>query len=241
MQRRRYLLLQIRNQDDPMRGQEVGCFLRALQCRHDRLRVIDLLSETHGHHVLDSADAVFIGGSGDYSITGQGAWLDRSLELLREVCERSKPTFASCWGFQAMSRALGGRVVRDPTNAEIGTRDLELTAEGHEDPVFGPLGPSFMAQMGHEDRVDVLPPQATLLASSSLVKNQAFRIEGKPIYGTQFHPELDKADLLQRVRAYPTYVQYATGMTIEQFAETCHDTPRTAALIQRFIHYVFGS
>ena len=239
MQSLRYLLLQIRNQDDPMRTQEVECFRRVLDCESDRIQTFDLLTETEGPQALNAVDAVLIGGSGDYSVTGTGDWLDRSLELLQEICERSKPTFASCWGFQAMSRALGGRVVHDPAKAEIGTHHLQLTGQGREDPVFGDLGTSFMAQMGHEDRVDTLPPQATLLASSSLVKNQAFRIEGKPIYGTQFHAELDKAGLIQRVRAYPTYVQYATGMTVEQFAESCQDTPQAEGLIRRFINYVF--
>ena len=39
----RYLLLQVRNQDDPMRRQEVGCFARGLQCREDQIGVFDLL------------------------------------------------------------------------------------------------------------------------------------------------------------------------------------------------------
>jgi GMP synthase-like glutamine amidotransferase len=52
--------------------------------------------------------------------------------------------------------------------------------------------------MGHEDIVIEIPPQATLLASSKKVTNQAYRFNDAPIYCTQFHPELNRSDLLRR-------------------------------------------
>ena len=39
-----------------------------------------------------------------------------------------------------MARAMGGEVVTDRSRAEVGTYWLELTSEGKNDPVFGPLG-----------------------------------------------------------------------------------------------------
>ena len=78
----------------------------------------------------------------------------------------SKPTFASCWGFQALAKALGGSVVSDITRAELGTCELQLTQAGQRDPVFRQLGASFYAQVGHHDTVDVLPADAVPLARS---------------------------------------------------------------------------
>lgn len=236
----RYLLLQIRNLDDPMRAQEVDCFAETLQCDRGQIRVFDLLSGVPSRRQLDQADVVLLGGSGDYSAAGEGPWLDRALDSMRLLCDRRQPTFASCWGFQAMARAMGGRVIHDPQRAELGTHSIQLTEAGRSDPVFGALGHVFLAQVGHVDRVVDLPPGATRLARTELVDNQAFHLQGQPIYCTQFHPELNRFRLLQRVEAYPQYIEVVTGMTMERFAAACRETPQCNALLPRFVRHVLG-
>ncbi len=183
----RYLLLQARDLDDPMCPQEVSCFTRALQCAPEQIRTFDLLQGRLTHRQWDAVDVVLLGGSGDYSVAQGGPWLERVLDTMRDLHARSKPTFASCWGFQAMAKALGGDVVTDLARAELGTLDLRLTEAGEHDPLFGPLGPTPLVHMGHQDIVESLPADAVLLASTDRVENQAFRFAGKPIYCTQFH------------------------------------------------------
>src|SRR5262245_49375792 len=121
LSRIRYLLLQARNEPDPMRQQEVACFARALGTHVEKIRVFDLLAHSIHTRALRDVDVLLLGGSGEYSAAGEGEWLSRALNSLRLVHASCKPTFASCWGFQAMARALGGRVVNDPVHAEIGT------------------------------------------------------------------------------------------------------------------------
>ena len=231
----KYLLLQVRNPDDPMLAQEVDCFARALNCQRDQIRVFDLLSGVPTVAQLDEVDVVLLGGSGDYSVAEGGPWLPPALEAMRELDELSKPTFASCWGFQAMAKALGGEVVTDKSRAELGSVEVRLTEAGRQDPLFAPLGDRFPTAMGHQDCVVQLPPNAILLASSEKVENQAFRIASKPIYCTQFHPELDRAALIQRVRAYPQYVKSITGESIDVFAARCRETHQTNQLLSRFM------
>ena len=231
----KFLLLQVRNDDDPMRDQEIRCFARALECEPNQIKVFDLLSGVPTIAQLQEVDVVLLGGSGDYSVAEGGEWLPVALEAMRELCELGKPTFASCWGFQAMARALGGEVVTDLSRAELGTVEVQLTDAGHQDPLFAPLGDRFLAPMGHQDCVVKLPPGAERLARSDKVENQAFRIPGKPIYATQFHPELNRAALIERVNAYPQYVEKITGETVEQFAAHCQETKATDELLKRFI------
>ncbi len=138
-----------------------------------------------------------------------------------------------------MARAMGGEVVTDISRAELGTLDVGLTEAGNTDPLFASLGDTFRAQMGHHDIVDRLPEDAILMASTSTVQNQAFRFDGKPIYCTQFHPELNRENLIERVRAYPQYVERVAHMTMEQFIDRCEDTPTTEALLPRFVKNVF--
>jgi len=235
-----FLLLQVRNADDPMRRHELECFSRSLHCEVSQIHVFDLLSGVPSPDLIDSVDCVLLGGSGDYSVAEGGPWLPAALEAMRELYEMSKPTFASCWGFQAMAKALGGEVVTDLQHAELGTVEVQLTAAGKSDPLFSPLGDRFLAPMGHQDCVTTLPPNAIRLASSRKVANQAFRIENKPIYCTQFHPELNRIALLQRIRGYPQYVTQITGQTFETFARSCEETPQTDRLLERFVRLKAG-
>jgi GMP synthase (glutamine-hydrolysing) len=238
--RLRYLLLQTRNASDPMRAQEVRCFATMLGCEIADIDVFDLLGSAQPSSKLDAADMFLLGGSGHYSAAGAGAWLERALDAMRAIHHRAKPTFASCWGFQAMARAMGGRCVHDLPNAEVGTIDLSLTPAGRDDPLFGGLPPVFAAQAGHEDHVVELPPDAVLLASSSRVKEQAFHFAGRPIYCTQFHPELDRAAMLERVIAYPEYVARIARVPFDQFVQSCRETPDANSLLRRFVKLMFA-
>jgi GMP synthase (glutamine-hydrolysing) len=236
----RYLLLQVRNPDDPMRGQEVGCFARALETTREKIGVFDLLSASLSENDLEKIDVVVLGGSGHYSVTENAPWLDRALDSLRVVYDARKPTFASCWGFQAMARALGGKVIKDLDRAEIGTHDVFLTDAGMADPVFGALGQKFRGQMGHEDHVVELPPGATRLAYSERVEFQAYRIDDRPIYCTQFHPELNCENLMERIQIYPEYIERIAGLPVESFVDMIEETPETELLLKRFVQTVFG-
>jgi len=168
-------------------------------------------------------------------------WLERALDAMREIHHLAKPTFASCWGFQAMARAMGGRCINDLPNAEVGTIELRLTKAGRDDPLFSQLPPTFTAQAGHEDHVDRLPPDAILLASSARVPEQAFRFADRPIYCTQFHPELDHTAMLDRVIQYPEYVSRIAGVTFDEFVHSVQETPEANSLLHRFVALNFGT
>ncbi len=223
-----------------MRGQEVGCFARALGCTNDQITTHDLLAAFPKTEVVQRHDVVLLGGSGDYSAAGEGEWLERILDGLRTLYDNGKPTFASCWGFQAFSRALGGVCVHDPEHAELGAMAMHLSSAGAQDPVFGALPATFLGLSGHEDRVTTLPPGAVLLASSVRVAQQAYTFPDKPIYATQFHPELTKQTFIERIVAYPRYVEQISGLSLEEFEQECQETPAANSLLRRFVRHALG-
>jgi GMP synthase (glutamine-hydrolysing) len=240
MRKLRYLLLQTRNSGDPMAAQEVRCFARALECDSSDISVFDLLSTSPSLELLQQSDMLLLGGSGHYSAAGDSPWLDRAFDCLREIYRIARPTFASCWGFQAMARAMGGSCVNDLPNAEVGTIQLQLTDAGRNDPIFGTLPSNFVGHAGHEDHVIKLPPGSELLASSARVKEQAFRFNGRPIYCTQFHPELDRAAMMERVIAYPEYVARIARISYDEFVDNLRETPEANSLLKRFVDVTFG-
>jgi GMP synthase (glutamine-hydrolysing) len=188
---------------------------------------------------------LLLGGSGHYSAADvaddigrsspRAQWLERTLDALREIHNLAIPTFASCWGFQALSRAMGGHCINDLPNAELGNIELTLTEPGLADPVFGTMPPVFRAHAGHEDHVVELPPGAVLLAYSARVREQAFRFAGKPIYCTQFHPELNRAAILERVTAYPEYVERIARTTYDEFIRSVEETAEANTLLMQFV------
>ena len=233
--RLRYLLLQARRPEDPMREQERTCFQKGLNCQPTQLDTWDLVHQETGHPRWTDYDVILLGGSGDYSVVSGGPWLERVQETIQELYERAIPTFASCWGFQLISKALGGSVITDLAQAEIGTVNLKLTEAGQADPVFGSLPTCFQAQMGHQDIVTSLPPEAILLASTEQVHHEAFCFPNRAWYCTQFHPELTQADLVERLTEYPEYVEQIAGIPLAEFLPSCQETPQANALLARFV------
>ena len=183
---------------------------------------------------------VVIGGSGRYSVTSEAPWLHQALGSLRFLLESGKPTFASCWGFQALARAAGGKVTHDLEHAELGTHRVFLTEEGRRDPIFSQLPDAFLTYMGHEDRVIQLPPGAVLLATNDRVAQQAFRFEGRPVYCTQFHPELTLPTLLTRIEAYPEYCERIAQVPFEVFRRQCLVARASETILKRFASHFLG-
>jgi GMP synthase (glutamine-hydrolysing) len=231
----RILILQIRNPGDPMIEAEIMAFAQTLGRDPEEITVSTLLLDPPRERDLKPYDLLLIGGSGDYSVTRDDVWMEPALDCLRGAVTSGKPLFASCFGFQAIAQALGGQVVHDKARAELGSNPIQLTEAGKSDPVFGLLPSPFLAQMGHEDCVDVLPEGAVLLASTERVQHQAYRLRDKPIYATQFHPELDREALLARLRTYPKYVEQIAGVPFDEFTDNCRETPEANSLLRRFV------
>jgi GMP synthase (glutamine-hydrolysing) len=223
-----------------MRLQEIDCFAHALGCDNADLTALDLLRDRPSMDQVAAFDVVLIGGSGEFSIAGEEDWVEYVLEMMCGLSDRRIPTFGSCWGFQTIARALGGTVVTDPGRAEMGTVSLTLTEQAGLDPVFSDCGTPLLAQMGHQDIVTSLPADAVLLASSEQVENEAFCFTDRPIYCTQFHPELKRKDFLERCWAYPHYVEQIAGLPLDEFIETVMETPEAHQLIRRFVDHVLA-
>ncbi len=204
----RFVLLQAREPDDGAREEEFLAFTQRLQVGPEQIRPVDILTEPLGDATIDGADAILVGGSGEYSVLDDDPRIRRFADFLAEQTEDDVPIFASCFGFQALALGLGGEVIHDEDHAEVGTYELELTDDGARDPLFRTLPGQFLAQLGHKDRVFRPPEGVVCLARSPWSPFQAFRIPDKPIYATQFHPELTWVDNKVRFKGYMD--QYGT-------------------------------
>jgi GMP synthase (glutamine-hydrolysing) len=237
----RMLVLQARVSGDPMAEHERRCFVERSGLPDDRVVPHDLCAGPPTLAGLREFDALTVGGSGDFYVSREDLpRFDATLEFLRVVVDRGFPTFASCFGFQCLVRALGGSLVYDPARAEVGTFLVTRTPEAADDELFSHLPPSFQAQMGHNDRVESFPDGAVHLASSARCRYQALRIPERPIWATQFHPELDRETNVDRFRRYLAAYGPHDRASMEAAIAGFRDSPETSGLLRRFLDLVFG-
>jgi GMP synthase-like glutamine amidotransferase len=148
----------------------------------------------------DGFDALMIfGGSMHVDQNDGHPWLAPEKEFIREQLERGTPILGVCLGSQLLAEAAGAQPYRMP-EPEIGWYDIEITEAGAADPVVGPLAPSVELFEWHHYAAP-LPPGGVELARTpgSL---QAFRIEGKPAWGLQFHAEVTRENLFEWLDAW---------------------------------------
>lgn len=243
MTERRFLLLQAREPGDNAAQHELDSFARTLGVAAHAVQPWDLLQGPPGPQALEGVDMLLVGGSGAFSVLDTHlGWLREFMTFLEDVVVGQRlPTFASCFGFQSLVVAGGGVVVHDTDRAELGTLDIHLTPDGEADPLIGIYTPSFKGQLGHKDRAERLPAGCVHLAYSDLVPYQAFRVDGAPVFATQFHPELDREGNAFRCRAYATiYARTGVAEEMEQVIAGLHDSPEASALMPRFVAQILG-
>ena len=98
------------------------------------------------------------------------------------------PILGICYGAQLISYTYGGKVESAGTR-EYGRQQLQYI--DHECPLFKGFDACSQVWMSHGDSITKLPEGARIAASTETVENAAYYIqEEKPIFGTQFHPEV---------------------------------------------------
>lgn len=122
-------------------------------------------------------------------VIGGGPYLDEignSGEILNRFCEEI-PFLGICLGHQLMAKAFGGEV----RTAEIGEYAGSRIIVDEEDDILRGLGPEFEAWVSHKDEVLTLPKEFIKLAHSKMCRVEAMKHVSLPLYGVQFHPEVE--------------------------------------------------
>jgi GMP synthase-like glutamine amidotransferase len=159
-------------------------------------------------------DALMVfGGSMHVDQSDQHPWLDPEKRFLRDALQLGIPILGVCLGSQLLAEAAGA-VPHRSEEPEIGWYEIELTEAGAADPVIGPLAPSVELFEWHH-YVAPLPPGAVELARTPRCV-QAFRVEGKPAWGLQFHAEVTRESLFG----------WLDGWGASEAAETSFDPER---------------
>jgi len=148
-----------------------------------RVREIGVYCEIHPFHripALEGVKGVILSGSpasvndADAPVPDLGAIRGRL------------PLLGICYGAQFLSKSAGGRVA-PAASREYGRAELSV---GETDPLFEGMSARSTVWMSHGDTILSLPAGYRVIASTSDVENAAFRVDGEPTWGIQFHPEV---------------------------------------------------
>ncbi|MFP4169534.1 MAG: GMP synthase subunit A [Methanomassiliicoccales archaeon] len=105
------------------------------------------------------------------------------------------PVLGICAGLHFMAGHFGGDT--GPAKvSEFGRTDLYVD---EEDDLFLGLPPRFVVWESHNDEVTRLPEGFRVLAHSDNCQVQAVKAEGRPLYGLQFHPEVENTEHGQEI------------------------------------------
>ncbi|MGC6507036.1 MAG: type 1 glutamine amidotransferase [Myxococcota bacterium] len=229
------ILIQARNPSDIARTEEIECFARQIGCQINDIISINIATQSIDMSVLETADAVLIGGAGEFSVLDNDPRIHRFIDAIGQLCTMDRPVFGSCFGFQAMVLALGGEVIKDVPNAEVGTYELYKSKDAENDVIFEDFPSQFLAQLGHQDRASVLPNSVINLAYSNRAPYQAIKIPNKAIYATQFHPELRAEDNALRFSRYmPIYGKLFGEAEAQARMDSHRSSPQANQILGRF-------
>jgi GMP synthase (glutamine-hydrolysing) len=169
-----------------------------------RVREAGVYCELHAYDLMDD-DAIkafapkgIILSGGPESVTGE-----KSPKAPAAVFELGVPVLGICYGMQTMAQQLGGKV-ENADHHEYGY--AQVRARGHtqllkdiEDHT-SPEGYGLLdVWMSHGDRVETMPPNFKLMASTDSAPIAGMADEERNFYGIQFHPEVTHTQQGQRI------------------------------------------
>ncbi len=232
------LLLQIRDQPR-VRIEELESFAQFSglnQSQIDCLNVFD--TPNFPASVVDQYDGLYVGGASEASVLEPDsyAFIQPAVDLLLHCIDKEIPVFASCFGFQLAVIALGGKIIRDKRDFEMGTIPIYLSKSSQQDPLYRDTENHFMAVAVHRERCLETPRDCELLAYTDNCCH-SFRVKDKPFWTFQFHPEVDKRILVERLTIFKdhyTESQEHLAMVLSQASET----PESNLLLKKFVDRV---
>lgn len=182
-----------------------------------KLRELGVYCEIHPFNKIPEIDASVRG----LILSGSPASVcaaDAPVPELRGI-EGKLPLLGICYGAQYLAHSHGGKVGSSGTR-EYGRAAFKLVDSG--DPLMKDLPLTSQVWMSHGDTINELPASFKTIGSTETVANAAYRIEGEPSWGIQFHPEVHHSEFGKQLLA-----NFALGIcacagdwTTENFVES---------------------
>jgi len=151
-------------------------------------RAVDVAHLAGGLEGPDAEGATHLVVSGSELSASKPNEEDEALvRVIRGFVESGRPVLGLCYGHQMIAKALvGQRAVVRAKRGEFGWRRIDIRPNA----LFAGIEDLIAAQ-SHYDEVRGLPDTFEVIASTPSCAVQAFQLRTRPVWGVQFHPEVD--------------------------------------------------
>ena len=237
----KYLLIQIR-ESAKIKQEEFDSFVKYSKEKKEYFDSYDVFKDPPlAPELISQYKAIFVGGASDASVLKPEAYsfVPSLIDFLNYCVEKSIPTFASCFGFQAAILALNGEVIHQANDFEMGTYPISLTPEAKEDNIFKDTPNGFFGISVHKEKALILPKNCIKLAYTENCVH-AFKVINKPFYAFQFHPELDRQTLIDRLAYYQAQYTENPGH-YQEIIDSTVETPESNDLVRKFVQRIVNS
>lgn len=179
-----------------------------------QIKIVDFeKGDTLPHGVSEIEALIVLGGPMNVYEEKKYPFLKKEHKLIQDALKQEIPILGICLGAQLLAKACAAPVKKS-LHEEIGWHKIDLTNEGKKDPIFQGISHTLEVFQWHGDTFS-LPKGASLLATSTLCTNQAFRM-GKCAYGFQFHIEVTPKMVETWIKEYFDAVNSATVITTQK-------------------------
>lgn len=182
------------------------------------------LEEGFTHFILTGSEA---------SIMEREAWVDAEVEFVQEALNLDFPILGSCYGHQLLALAMRGPAhVRRASRPEIGWYPIDICRTSS---LLGEKGVIY-AFSSHFDEVIDLDEEFRVLTSTSCCPIQAFEVRDRPVWGIQFHPEID----IPAARDFLRHLIDLGLKTSPLFKEALGMKAQDSRIIHRIVRHFLG-
>ncbi len=234
----RILLMQIR-QSESVAIEEHSGFAKYSGLKKSQITPFNIINTPNfDASILAGFDALWVGGASDANVLypQKYPFVESAKKVLSFCAEHSVPVFASCFGFQLAVLALKGEIFDSKDQFELGTLPISLTEKAQKDPLFYDTPNPFYAVSVHKQKALTAPPNTETLAYTDTCVH-AFKLKNSPFWAFQFHPEVDKKCLIERLTIYQA--KYTSGKNqLEKVLLSAQETPDSNSLLTKFVDRV---
>jgi len=232
------LLLQIRDNRN-VRVEEHQSFANFSKIEPHQIEILNVFdTPSFKPNLIDNYDALYVGGASEANVLEPEKYpfIKNCIELLRYAAEISKPTFASCFGFQLAVLAFGGIILNKDKDYEMGTVKISLTDKAKSDLVYQGIQDRFPAVSVHRQYASTIPEPLEILAYTGQCVH-SFKYKNKPLWAFQFHPEVDRDTLVKRLTIFSQH--YTDDREhLKKVLESAVETPESNILLGNFVDRV---
>lgn len=228
------ILIQIRK-DKNIAVQEYKSFLNIAERANVDLEAINVYyQDLNLEKIIKNYSFILVGGS-DISVKDDFPQKQKIAEVIKIAVKNKKPFLGICFGFQLIIEFLGGKVIRDKKKAEFGTKKIIIEKSSIKDKIFSDISRVFDAQEVHNWSVVKKPSNSTIIAMGNNII-QGIKINNTPVYGFQFHAELTRGDMLERMNYYNKLEDVAYSFSQSDFKKV-FSSKKSENIILNFFKY----